>query len=126
MVEPSAEDRGLEQDRRPTPQIVVIEPEKHGRDFDLADLGEIYPPRVDPGLGRDAAAPRHLIDPCLQRFDFDRRVPRQRVMAELPAASVQLLKLGVELVEPRDLRKADDVVVVGQVPESLVRPPRYT
>jgi len=47
-------------------------------------------------------------------------------VAELPAASVQLLKLGVEVVEPRDLRKADDVVVVDHVPESLVRPPRYT
>jgi hypothetical protein len=31
MVEPSAEDHGLEQDRRPAPQMILIESEKHGR-----------------------------------------------------------------------------------------------
>ena len=104
MVEPSAEDHGLEQDRRPAPQMILIESEEHGRDFDHDDHG-----LVDAGLGP-------------QRFELDRLSVDEGVVAEFLDDVVVVVGHQLLPDQQRELNAGIGAVPVQEV--RLLRPVR--
>ena len=87
----SPEHLGLEQQRRSALRPAIVAPQEHGRDHHIIEFGQVDPPRIDTGFGRDAVMLRHLVGPRLRRLDPDWDMAIKLVEARLVPSSASSL-----------------------------------